>query len=92
MPTYDIRVHCTECDSEHPTLVKVHLEDGPADKKSLAEYFYGRPLPPQVSPLWRHKVLCLKTGRRFSQKDEDHIFLVPPPNVLVRANNVIKPS
>ena len=77
MPTYDIYVRCIDCGSEHPLLMKIFLKDGPDGTQSIAEWFKGRSVPPQVSALKRHSALCLKTGKKFTLEEDDKVFLVP---------------
>jgi hypothetical protein len=77
MPTYDIYVRCSDCGGEHPLLMKIFLSDGPSRTQSIAEFFRGRPMPPQVSALRRHSALCLKTGKKFNLEKDDEVFLMP---------------
>jgi hypothetical protein len=77
MPAYEIFVHCHDCGREHPLLMKIHLDEGPDRKQSVAESFQGRSTPPQVTALKGHKALCLRTGRKFHVEDDAEIFLVP---------------
>ena len=66
MPNYDIHIQCNDCGGEHPLLMKIFLDDGPSGRQSIAEFFQGRPIPPQVSALRCHSALCLKTGKKFN--------------------------
>ena len=77
MPAYEVFVQCVDCGNEHPILMKVHLDDGPDRKQSLAEYFNGRSIPPQVLAIRGHNALCLKTGRKFRLENDDQVLLVP---------------
>jgi hypothetical protein len=77
MPAYEIYIHCTDCGSEHPLLIKIYLEDGPSHKESIAETFRARPMPPQVLAIRGRNVLCLKTGRKFKLENDDQVLLVP---------------
>ena len=78
MPEYEIIVRCRECKREHPILMKIHLSHGPKGKQSVAEFFHGRLLPPQVRTIQWHKALCLQTGKKFKLEVADEILLVPP--------------
>lgn len=78
MPAYEIVVRCNECNREHPILMKIHLDRGPDRKQSIAEFFGGGSVPPQVAPIKGHKALCLRTGKTFRLERDDQIFLVPP--------------
>ena len=83
MPAYEIYVGCNECNREHPMLMKIHLDQGPDRKQSVAEFFRGRTAPPQVMSLQGHKALCLRTGKTFKMDKDEQIFLVPP-NIRIR--------
>ena len=78
MPSYDVSFRCKDCGRDHRALLMLHLEEGPERKQSVAEFFHGLSLPPQVQTTRWHKPLCPKTGRKFSVKNDSDIFLVPP--------------
>lgn len=78
MPAYEIYVGCNECQREHTIHMRIHLNEGPDKKQSIAEFFRGKVMPPQVASLLGHKALCLKTGRTFKAETNEQIFLVPP--------------
>ena len=59
--------------------IRIYLDDGPVEKKSIAETFQGTSVPPQVSAIQGHRTLCLKTGKMFIQEEDERIFLVPTP-------------
>jgi hypothetical protein len=77
VPQYDIYVRCVECGAVHPMRIRIHLDNGPLEKQSIAETYPGATRPPQLQAIDGHKTLCLKTGRMFIQENLDHIFLVP---------------
>ena len=77
MPHYEIYVTCTECRREHPMGIRIHLDNGPLDKRSISNAYSGKTQPPQLQPVKGHKVLCLKTGRTFVQSNLDDVYLVP---------------
>ena len=77
MPQYEIHVLCSECGAEHPMRVRLHLDDGPVEKRSIGETYKGRTQPPQLLAIGGHKTLCLKTGKMFVQENDDQIFLIP---------------
>ena len=83
MPAYEIYFRCNECEREHPIHLKIHLDHGPDRKQSIADFFRGRSMPPQVKALQGHKALCLKTGRTFKLENGDQIFLVPSTVTLI---------
>lgn len=80
MPTYDLFVHCKDCGRDHPVLLRLHIQDGPDRKQSIAESFHGSSVPPQVAAIRWHNALCPKTGRQFPLENDSEIFLVPMGN------------
>ena len=78
MPAYDISLRCKHCGRNHFAFLKLHLNEGPSRKQSIAEYFHGPSVPPQLEAIREHVALCPKTGRKFSLIDNRDIFLVPP--------------
>ena len=78
MAMYDISVQCKDCGNVHPVLLSVDLDSGPDEKRSIAEMFQGRLLPPQIAAIKGHTAFCYKTGRKFPLQKDDDIFLVPP--------------
>jgi hypothetical protein len=77
VPQYEIYVVCSECGAEHPMRIRLHLDDGPVEKRSVGETYKDRQRPPQLMAIDGHKTLCLKTGRMFVQEDHNLIFLAP---------------
>lgn len=77
MPSYEVYVQCLDCGSEHPLLIKIHLENGPDRKQSVAESFGAGPMPPQVLAIKGRSVLCLKTGKKFRLENDEQVLLVP---------------
>jgi hypothetical protein len=51
MPAYEIYFRCNDCKREHPIRLKIHLDHGPDSKQSIADFFRGYPMPPQVMAL-----------------------------------------
>jgi hypothetical protein len=77
MPAYEVYVLCNDCGSEHPLLMKIHLDHGPDRKQSIAESFGTGPVPPQVQAIKGHNALCLKTGKKFKLENYEQVLLVP---------------
>lgn len=88
MPAYEIFIRCNECNREHPILMKIHLDQGPDHKQSVAEFFRGRSMPPQVMSIQGHKALCLRTGKTFKLETDDQILLVPPTAISVTSRQL----
>ena len=57
--------------------ISVVIEDGPSDKQSISELYNGKTFPKSLANLTNNSVTCPKTGRQSTQKNNDHIFLVP---------------
>ena len=83
MPAYEIYFRCNDCKREHPIHLKIHLNYGPDHKQSIAAFFRGHSMPPQVTTIQGHKAFCLKTGKTFKLENHDEIFLVPPTFPLI---------
>jgi hypothetical protein len=79
MPAYEIYFLCSDCKSEHPLHIRLHLDSGPARKETLVEFLCGRSLPPQLAALRGHKALCLRTGRTIKLENDEQILLAPSP-------------
>ena len=77
MPSYDIYVSCPQCRGEHPMGVGIYLDSGPRNKQSIQATYTENVLPPQLVTIQRHKCVCSKTGKRFTQDDSSKVFLVP---------------
>jgi hypothetical protein len=57
--------------------MRVHLDDGPDRKQTVAEFFAEASVPPQLLAIRGHDALCLKTGKKFNLESDDQLFLVP---------------
>lgn len=80
MATYDISVHCQDCGKVHPVLLRIDLDGGPDEKRSVADVFRGRLLPPQLAAIKGHSAFCHKTGRKFTLRKMMIFFLFRPQN------------
>ena len=88
MATYDISVHCQDCGKVHPVLLRIDLDGGPDEKRSVADVCRGRLLPPQLAAIKGHSAFCHKTGRKFPLQKDNDIFLIPP--VKFRRYSVVR--
>lgn len=77
MSHYEIYATCTECGGEHPMGIRIKLEDGPSNKQSVSDAYYGKTRPPQLQAVEGHNVLCLKKGKTFIQSNLEDVLLVP---------------
>ena len=75
---YSVSVSCNRCGGIHEVGISVTMDDGPAVKQSIAVLYEGKSLPKILSDVSNHSVFCPMTGRQSTQKDNHHIFLVPP--------------
>jgi hypothetical protein len=74
---YSILALCNKCGGTHDMAVSVILRDGPIEKQSIADLYYGKTLPKIFAELTSRSVSCSKTGRQSIQKDNHQIFLIP---------------
>jgi hypothetical protein len=77
MADYDIYFFCEECKQTHPAGIKIPIKGGPPIKRSVGAFYAGNQLPIKIAVLIDSHVLCPKTGKMFTQKDLNQIFLVP---------------
>jgi hypothetical protein len=77
MPGYEIHIHCACCNGEHRLLMKVHLDQGPDHKQSIAKSFPDGVVPSQLLAIRGRNALCLKTGKKFKVENDDQFLLVP---------------
>jgi hypothetical protein len=77
MPNYEIYFCCNECNGEHPTHLRIHLNDGPEHKETLGAFLLNHSMPPQLTTIGGRKAFCLKTGKILKLENNDQIFLVP---------------
>jgi hypothetical protein len=77
MPLYEIFFLCPDCEREHPTHLRIHLNAGPTNRESLAEFVTRHAIPPQLASIRGRRAFCLKTGRRFTLEQDERIFLAP---------------
>ena len=75
---YGVLVSCNKCGGVHELGISVVVEDGPVDKQSIGALYKGKTLPKNLADLANNSVSCPKTGRQSTQKNNQHIFLVPP--------------
>ena len=77
---YRIFALCHKCGGTHDMAVSVLLTDGPVEKQSIGQTYKDRNLPETLANLSSKSVTCPATGRGFTQKDNNQIFLVPATN------------
>jgi hypothetical protein len=74
---YSVFALCNKCGGTHDMAVSIILKDGPIEKQSIADLYYGKTLPKIFAELTSRSVSCSKTGKQSIQKDNRQIFLVP---------------
>lgn len=77
MAEYDLTFYCDECKQTHPAGIKIPIKGGPPVKRSVGAFYAGKQVPPKIADLIDSRALCPKTGKMFTQKDLNQIFLVP---------------
>jgi hypothetical protein len=77
MAQYDVYVFCNDCSDVHKMGIVVALEDGPAEKQSIGNLFAGEELPSHIANVMHNMTVCPKTGKAFTQEDNNQVFLVP---------------
>ena len=58
--------------------ISVVLEGGPFVKQSIGALYKEKSVPKNLADLANNSITCPKTGRQSTQKNHQHIFLVPP--------------
>ena len=75
---YGVFVSCNRCSGVHEMGISVALEGGPFVKQSLGALYKEKSVPKNLADLANNTVTCPQTGRQFTQKNHQYIFLVPP--------------
>jgi hypothetical protein len=75
MPEYDVYVFCDECGQAHFASVRMKRDDLPFDKLSIADLYAGQDVPPNLN-MQNNRYQCPNTGKMFTQRDNNQIFLV----------------
>ncbi len=77
MADYDVFVFCDECADVHPMGIRIAMNDGPVDKKSIGDHYAGKSLPQNIVNMISNYTTCPKTGKMIKQEDNNQVFLVP---------------
>ena len=80
MATYDISVHCQDCGKVHPVLLRIDLDGGPDEKRSVADVFRGRLLPPQLAAIKVTARSAIKRAGNSHSRKMMIFFLFRPQN------------
>ena len=76
MAQYRILVFCTGCGRTHPARTTL-LDDGPAEKTTVAEAYKNKPLPLELAKLLKKDILCPELAISVMLSDADKVYLVP---------------
>jgi hypothetical protein len=76
MAMYEVQMFCSECGQTHPMGISVELDDGPANRASIGDTYAGKELPPEILDLQSLITRCPNTGKKFTQQDNNQVFLV----------------
>jgi hypothetical protein len=77
MAQYRILVFCTGCGRTHLARATVLLDDGPAEKTTVANAYKDKPLPLELSKLFKKDILCPELAKSVTLEDADKVYLVP---------------
>jgi hypothetical protein len=77
---YSVVALCNKCGGMHEMGVSITLREGPSTRQSICAAYKDRSVPPNVASLANVSATCPATGRGFTQKDNQQIFLVPAEN------------
>ena len=56
------------------------LDDGPAEKTTVADAYKDKPLPLELVKLLKKDILCPELAKSMLQEDADQVYLVPIMN------------
>lgn len=77
MAQYRILVFCTGCGRTHLARANVLLDDGPAEKTTVADAYRGKPLPSELVKLLKKDILCPELAKSVMLENADNVYLVP---------------
>ena len=77
MAQYRILVFCTGCGRTHPARPTVLLDDGPAEKTTVADAYKDKPLPLELAKLLKKDILCPELAKSVMLENADNVYLVP---------------
>ena len=82
MATYKVIAFCScsGCHGVHEIDACLSLDDGPAIRQSIGDFYNCKELPPELVTLHGIYSPCPRTGRYFCQTDTYQCFLVPVPS------------
>ena len=78
---------CSGCQDVHEIDACLSLDDGPAKRQSIGDFYNGKELPPELVRLSGGMDCKFRTGRYFCQIDPFQWFLVPASHERARDHN-----
>jgi len=80
MPQYQVFAFCEECKQPHPAGVWMMMENPNLGYKSVAEVYSGDKLPMTVLMVKNNRLKCPNSGKKFTQTNDNQIFLIACAN------------
>ena len=77
MGQYRILVFCKDCGRPHPMKGTVLLDDGPAEKTTIAEAYKNKPPPLEIVKILKKDILCPELAISVTLEDPNKVYLVP---------------
>ena len=74
---YGVLVSCNKCGGIHDIGISVVMDQGPAEKQSIADFYEGKAMPKSLAEITSRSITCPKTGKQSIQRNNQQIFLVP---------------
>ena len=77
MGQYRILVFCTGCGRTHPARATFSVDDGPAEKTTVADAYKDKPLPLELTKLLKKDILCPELATPVTLENADNVYLIP---------------
>jgi hypothetical protein len=77
MGQYRILVFCIGCGRTHPARTTFSVDDGPAEKTTVADAYKDKPLPLELTKLLKKDILCPELAKPVTLENADNVYLIP---------------
>jgi hypothetical protein len=77
MGQYRILIVCTGCGRTHPARATFSVDDGPAEKTTVADAYKDKPLPLELTKLLKKDILCPELATPVMLENADNVYLIP---------------
>lgn len=77
MAQYRILVFCKGCGRTHPANATVVLDDGPTEKRTVADAYSNKPLPLELVKMLKKDILCPELAIPVMLENTNEVYLVP---------------